>query len=603
MAEDLTVQQQNLILDVNNDGKINRQDVLAFRELIRQEQDQRAEDPFSNFSIYDVIDLVGTPTTITDIPKETKLSDEYEKIMGLPPVNEILTRGDYAYEQTLNRILQKSLVLTLEPVSAKYSGIDGDTGLNLFTVEKYRRKVSTSSGSEIEAGVASLFPKGIPGLKPLGDIFKFAVQAENSFSESWSHDFGDSVFENMTNGSSTIGSELKQITGQDTITGSLGEISENMLKLTENLLPSEASNMLKNWLSGARGTADEVDKKMSQSNLGKGILKIGSGSKVDFPMIWRGSSFQPNYSFTIKLWNPFPSSLEHYIKYILNPLYHLLLFMCPLSDSNFTYSYPILCRMKCPGLGAIDAGFISNLDVVKGGDNNDISFKQRPGTVEVRFSIQSLYNTMIIRGEQDPIEDRPTLDKYMRDLLGETVPPEFYDKTTVIPDTYYSRSDETVVKAKQATAKSTKVGDSNTQIPIDELEFLDAKSDPLLNYQFTDETLLTDENISAISKYKTDLEVQTQLRSDDFNQEVYQLSLQDRVAIKIKNGVPVDSKLVNWFWNNTDKFDSTTLNVVKDIQQPSIRAFNLSEHINSGGLQRISTGVNTAQPALKTGSF
>jgi hypothetical protein len=602
MAENLTTQEQTIILDVNNDGAINRKDVAAFRDLISRQEEQRAEDPFSNFSIYDVIDLIGTPTTISNIPEETKLFDEYDRIMGLPPVHEIIHRGDYAYEQTLNRILQKSLVITLEPVSAQIGAIGEDTGLNLFTVQKYRRMVSNSSGGSTDAGVASLFPKGIPGLKPIGDIFKFAVQAENSFNESWNHDFGESMFENATNVGSSIGSELKQITGATDIFGafsSLGTAGMTALRQIpglSGLLPEEST-------TPAQPQQQPQQPVQPPNNLMKGVMNIASGSKVDFPMIWRGSSFQPNYSFTVKLWNPYPSSLPHYIKYILNPLYHLLLFMCPLSDSNFTYSYPVLCRMKCPGMGAIDAGFISNLDVVKGGDNNDISFKQRPGTVEVRFSIQSLYSTMIIRGEQDPLEDRPTLDKYMRDLLGETIPPEFYDQTQVILNTTYSRSNALLATAKQTAQKSTKVGTSTNQIELDELEFLDAKSDPLLNYQFTDETLLTDSNISSIAKYKTDLEDHLQLRSEDYNAEIYQLSLQDRVAIKIKNGVPLDSKLVNWFWNNTDKFDSTTLNVIKDIQQPNIRAFNLTENINSGSMQVISQGLSTSQPALKTGSF
>lgn len=592
MAENLTTQEQTIVLDINNDGAINRQDVSAFRDLISRQEEQRAEDPFSNFSIYDVFDLIGTPTTISNIPEETKLFDEYDRIMGLPPVHEIIHRGDYAYEQTLNRILQKSLVITLEPVSAQASLIAGDTGLNLFTVQKYRRK--TNSGGE--AGVESLFPAGIPGLKPMGDIFKFAVQAENSFNESWSHDFGESTLESLTNVGSAIGSEAKQITNSTSLT-------DTAIKLLTSVSPelADAAKTGGNWAADL--LPQGLKKSISDSNLVSGIAKIASGSKIDFPMIWRGSSFQPNYSFTVKLWNPYPSSLHHYIKYILNPLYHLLLFMCPISDSNFTYSFPVLCRMKCPGMGAIDAGFISNLDVVKGGDNNDISFKQRPGTVEVRFSIQSLYSTMIIRGEQDALEDRPTLDKYMRDLLGETIPPEFYDQTKAILNTTYSRPTMSLATSKQTAQKTTTVGSSTNPIEIDELEFLDAKSDPILNYQFTDETLLTDSNISSIAKYKTDLEDHLQTRSIDYNEETYQLPLQDRVAIKIKNGVPIDSKLVNWFWNNTDKFDSTTLNVVKDIQQPNIRAFNMAENINSGGMQILSTGLNTSQPALKTGSF
>lgn len=609
-----TLEEPFLLLDVNKDGNVDLRDLSAFRNLVL-DQIGPAENPFNNFNIFDVIDFQGTRTEIKGIEEETKKI--YNEIMGLPPVDEIMgsdgPHGELTH--TMKRILNKSIVITMQAMSPKYEGIDGDSGLDLFSVQKYRRSIGISGGGSADAGVESLFPTGIPGLKMKGDPFKFAVQVENSFNESWSNDFGESSFESLANVGSTLGSEVKFITGQDSLSRAFGDILGNTagtigggIDTLVDGLGGDMGGAIKRLLTAgndnATRVASNVEDKLSQSNLGRGILKIASGSKVDFPMIWRGSSFQPNYSFTVKLWNPFPSSEEHYIKYILNPIYHLLLFMCPVSDSNFTYNFPVLCRLKCPGLGGIDAGFISNMDIIKGGDNNDISFKQRPGLVEIRFSVQSLYNTMIIRGEMDVTEDRPSLDKYMRDLLGQTIPPEYYYNNNTTNNTIYSPpnlSTSNIVSSPQNTTTTKEILE-DTAISISELEYLDAISDPILNNVFEDETVLHDSNISSVAKYKAELETVKEQRQIDNNIEIFQLPLEDRIAIKIKHGVPISNKLVNWFWNNKDNFDLTTTNIVRNITEPNIRAFSIDEKINSSQFKNL-FNLNNNKSATKTGTF
>ena len=173
----------------------------------------------------------------------------------------------------------------------------------------------------------------------------------------------------------------------------------------------------------------------------KGGGNLISGSKVDFRLIWNGSTFSPSYSFTVRLYNPYPQSYDAYKQTIIYPLARLLALMVPLSDSPHTYTFPLLCRVNCPGLFRIYAGYISSLDLIKGGENNDIAFNQLPGTVDIRITINELFSTMVAQKEEDGFVDnadnqRPTLKKYILTMLGEAECEPFYSDDTGTNDKF-----------------------------------------------------------------------------------------------------------------------------------------------------------------------
>ncbi|MCK5021113.1 MAG: hypothetical protein KAS32_29150, partial [Candidatus Peribacteraceae bacterium] len=146
----------------------------------------------------------------------------------------------------------------------------------------------------------------------------------------------------------------------------------------------------------------------------QGLGNVMLGDKADFPMIWKNSSYSPSYSMTIRLHNPYPNSDIAHIKFIITPLAKLMALTLPRSSSESTFTFPFSCSVICPGLFRLKAGFISSLEVIKGGDGQDIAFSQRPATLDIRISFTDLYNSMIIGSAGD--NQRPTFADYIEDM-------------------------------------------------------------------------------------------------------------------------------------------------------------------------------------------
>jgi len=180
-----------------------------------------------------------------------------------------------------------------------------------------------------------------------------------------------------------------------------------------------ATGMFDPLLSGIGWAGDKAQKFLQ----GHGMGKLLVGSKVDFPAIWKGASYSTGYNITVRLYNPWPSNNDAYEKHILQPLLWLLAFVIPQNDqgedgaSMITYHSPVLCTVHCPGLWHIRAGFVSSIEVVKGGENNDISFKHHPGMVDIRLSFGELYGVMTTNDNEQ--QDRLTIGKYMKNLRDE----------------------------------------------------------------------------------------------------------------------------------------------------------------------------------------
>lgn len=534
--------------DYNRDGNVNIRDFI---------------DGFT-----DAFSIGGTTTSEKDPPKISK--KDYDEIMGLPPLAYIGDDTD-SKEVTMNRILQSMLVITLEPRKCKYEPIDGDTGLELFSTRPIA-KDGIGGYSEMFAGTG-VIPRNLP--------LKLAVQNDTSFAESWSSDFGESRFEGMTNVGSQIGQEIRFITGEDSIVNGMSEIAGGLGGAAGMLFGDAVGGMFDNINNRFKSIGNKGENYIKNKfpTLGQGVLALASGSKVDFPMIWQGSAFDTTYTFTLKLYNPFPNNKEAYNKYIIEPIVHMLTFVCPVSDSNFTFGFPLLCRFSCPGLAGLEAAYVSNLDIIKGGESNDISFRQQAGSVDIRFSIRPLYSTMLIRGQENVNEERPTLDRYINHMRGEVEIPNVESrniKTIINPSeeilvSYSNKTNKTIKASTNAFSNTNTTSDINTLGAANtrkSLEGLDVFSDPLLNDLFTDDESLSDINIQNVAEYKKTYDLILEERGFD-NQE---LPIQDRIALKIKYGLPMDRQSLNWFWNNTDLFDDITNNIVGDFEKPDIKA-------------------------------
>lgn len=333
----------------------------------------------------------------------TKKGSDIENIIGLPP--------SYIFEPNItggdehNLILGSMAVMALYPAyptppkelkgGLQLFSLDFDTGLEIYN------NILDSAGVDIMDG----------------NCLYVAFQNDASISESFSVEYGESKFEEIGNIAGSTITELRYLTGASGAGGAVQKIGEKMKG--GGFLSGIAGK-----LAGVAGKGIEGVGNIFEGMTGNmGITKLATGSKIDFPQMWKGSGYSPSYSVTVRLYNPVPSDDAAHMKYIVEPLAKLLAFVIPISDSASTFTFPVLCSVTCPGLFKVKAGYISSIDVIKGGDANNISYVQRPGLVDIKLTINSLYNTMIAADPWgDAVKDkgRPLLGDYIEHLANST---------------------------------------------------------------------------------------------------------------------------------------------------------------------------------------
>lgn len=396
----------------------------------------------------------------------TKYSNEFYNIIGLPP-------SIYYEPDIIPLVLNTMPIMELTPGLPEYGNdVGGDNqGIKLFNfneidgIDQYNRILA---GSHISSGNLT-FP------------IKVAFLADTQITESFSNVYGESMFEQAANFGLPFATELQYITGKTDVGSALKSIADRYnegagkngkidlgkdLKsfggLTNALLnmSEKISSGVVNQFANIAGTLQNLAKSYFP-NAGNDLINLLSGHNIDFPMIWRGSNYTPNYSVTVKLYNPDPYSEASYTRHIIDPLIKLLAFVVPVASpgASSTYTYPVLCRVNCPGLFQIRSGYVSNIDVIKGGEGNDLSFQHRPGQIDVRMTFGSLYNSMISDVTQEIADqDRPTLEHYIRNLKDKTL-------------TQYYRSDPALIS--QDNSLDIEDSTPETVITSDTISFSD----------------------------------------------------------------------------------------------------------------------------------
>lgn len=367
--------------------------------------------------------------------KEILKKTNYEEIIGLPPL--LYTEEDDIADKRKKLILNTMNVLEVIPgFPGQFNPESG--GLRLYSFDDEKGKEYYNK----------LVKNCLPDLKNNIDTIKVAFLNENSFSESWSNDFGESIVEEALNFGIPTARELRLLYGSTTLSEALKRFSDLALEGSNKAAGSELErvwNFLNemgaygvNILSSGIRVAEEYVASFGGSfgGMAKSLRQVIYGSNVDFPLVWRGSSFSPSYSITVRLFNPFNLGLfgkdtgfteEQQEKFIIEPLVKLLVLAVPISDSNSTFFSPLLCRVRCPGLFSVKMGYISSIDVIKGGDTNDVSYFQKPGTIDVKVTFSDLYTSMVQTMEEEMYDpNRPTLMDYINTLRGYTQPPSIY---------------------------------------------------------------------------------------------------------------------------------------------------------------------------------
>lgn len=248
---------------------------------------------------------------------------------------------------------------------------------------------------------------------------KIAFIADNFPTDSFTNQYSESFLNRFTDLVSSGAAELSQITGER----NAGDAVSKML----NAMAGSDIGMVKAFgvgtqgaIGAAKGAFQSVTAGMGKAggkvrDIGRLTSKLLGGARVDMPMIWKNSGFSPLYSMTIRLYNPQPSNPSMKEKYIIGPLAAILLLMLPQTDDGTYYNWPFFCTIKVPGLLYIPSAYIGNVTVVKGGDQQQISYTQEMGMVDVRIEFGSLYDTMVA-GKAFESEARPTLKNYLDNM-------------------------------------------------------------------------------------------------------------------------------------------------------------------------------------------
>jgi len=359
-----------------------------------------------------------------------KKYSNFHNIIGMPPA------AYYQEESMASKILASFPMLEIDPAfpmpsistgSNRNKTGENDRGFRLYSLNKLRGR---------KTYIEILETCGIPYERGAGSFpLKIMFQNEGPVGESWGNEYSESMFENIGNLNVPFLKELKYISGQNTLDGITTYLKNQMTNSTS----SEQRSSLQGLISrvggmgmGLVGQAAGIAENMFRGIAGESAGNLIMGSNIDFPMLWAGSSYGPDYSITVRLACPNPLDSVQYEAHVVRPLVKLLALALPVSDSSSTYTYPFIFEARCPGLFNLDAGYISSVEVIKGIDGTDIGYHQRAGTIDVRLTLSSLYSSMIsyLPGHEPSDANRPSLVRYVDNLRDMAIPPNPYHDFT-----------------------------------------------------------------------------------------------------------------------------------------------------------------------------
>ncbi len=351
------------------------------------------------------------------------------KIMGLPPLasgapaglgfsNNI--EGDLTIDSMpvlklypMMFVLNKENVMDVNKLQSVWDKGRGET---ILPYPEYIKRISNTIPNSPEDGVKCI---------------QFAYLNEGPIQETFTNDYGESIFENILgNNSGGTMSELARTFGIKDAAGAEAALKQ----LTENgdgaskkqFIGGDFIKMGLSTFKNASATAAKMGVSVDQQKL---MFQAILGAGLEFPNVWKGSSYNANYSFTIRLYNPQPNDTYATRRYIIGPLACLMSFVVPISTTGLTYNAPYVCKFRVQGLIHEYSGYVKSVSVIKGGDNNQIAYNQIPGIVDVKIDMGVLYQTLISNITDDSKDNkRPSLSQYLEEFNK----PKKWHKTSLI---------------------------------------------------------------------------------------------------------------------------------------------------------------------------
>lgn len=229
----------------------------------------------------------------------------------------------------------------------------------------------------------------------------------SSFSESLSNKTTTSKIEQSISAfDKGVGSEIAFITNSNVDLGVLDDLTEFLGSTVETM--GQAIGQLVEPVTGG-----------FLLNLFNGASQAIRGQRMIYPEIYESSDSSMNYEFTITLGGPYGDVYGYYMERIV-PLCHLIALAAPHMVSANTVASPFLVQAYIPGQCTCQLGIISDMNITKNPNSDNVSVNGFPLDIKVTMTIKELYNSLAISPANDPMAFlfNETLNDYMANLAG-----------------------------------------------------------------------------------------------------------------------------------------------------------------------------------------
>jgi len=359
-------------------------------------------------------------------------ASELPEIIGMPPMDTYVDNWDNNNPKNSDEelALRTFPILEIKPMKQKIA-----VGTELYQLDdglgEFNMFLQTNGGYTLNSKSK--------------DRLKVCYLHTSPFSETFTNDFGPSAIANITSPMSESYQEVAMLGGEQIgkVLGTIGETADNWIRKL-------AGDATADKLEGALQTARET-------KVGKILESVGRGGKLNFPTVWKASSYSPSYDITVRLFNFFAGNEDSYRRLVLGPLMAFMAFVLPRSEDGNTYKWPLHCRVTVPGHFDMVGGYIKSLSIVKGGDVNDVGWNMRPSTIDLRISFGDIYNTMVgpfgagaVVGNATPSADkmhnqmktirfdpeapRPAFTNISEPAYLDSIPPRRYESGWIFPE-------------------------------------------------------------------------------------------------------------------------------------------------------------------------
>lgn len=352
----------------------------------------------------------------------SKFNETIDFIIGSPPIGPTDLAGATIKELTGTRTTssQQKLINNAMPLVHIQPGTPNLTrGLDLMS----RTPAFTSLSDEITQAdlqrtgkrgsyVEQLHNLGFSlkqGTPSISGFLTCAYLADNFPTDTFTNEYGENFLQKITNVASEGMAGISQMFGGRSFTDTVGKATQ--FGKSQGGVTGKVFGGLEDFTNKIKELGAGLPQNATLSRIINNVNFLAAGGRIDFPMLWKNSTYTPSYTMTIRLYNPNPNSKRVTAKYIIGPIAALLLLGLPQSVGEGAYSWPYIHRFYSPGIYNLDPGYISSITIVKGGDQQQIAWNQRMGVVDVRIDFGSVFNSILSNASES--RRRPTLSGYL----------------------------------------------------------------------------------------------------------------------------------------------------------------------------------------------